>query len=102
MKIIGKAEIYFFNKEEGGQDRLIRKNFSTPILFDEDKEQKLGLWSAMIEFISLPNEERKAKADIYLLFYDQVEAPNFLIRPGAEFMLVPRIAKGKFDSIRTE
>ena len=100
MKIVGIAHLYFFTKEEGGQDKLITTNFSTPIFFDDYSEKRFGHWSAVIEFIIPPNADRRAVAEIYLLFHEKDEAPNHLIEPGRKFILVPKVASGEFVSIK--
>ncbi|MNT75347.1 hypothetical protein D3C72_2142340 [compost metagenome] len=56
------VRLYFLTGAEGGQERLITSNFSNPIIFEEDRELKHGLWSAGIEFINKPNQTRQAKA----------------------------------------
>jgi len=96
------AHLYFYTKDEGGQDKLISNSFSTPISFDESTNRIYGLWSAVINFITPPNEHREATAEIYLLFHDKGEAPNHLIESGREFVLLPKIAIGKFTSVRSE
>jgi len=104
LKKIGVADLYFLTGNEGGQERLIRGNFSTPILFNEDIEQHYGLWSAVIEFIELPNETREAKARISFLFHDNPNSPSHLIKIGSEFKLINNktIAIGKIKEITYE
>ena len=66
-------------------------------MFDEDIDQKFGLWSAVIEFIELSNEERKANAKIYFLFSENIQFPGHLLIEGHTFKLINKriIAIGK-------
>ncbi|WP_059053624.1 hypothetical protein [Paenibacillus senegalimassiliensis] len=104
MKKIAVVSLYFLSEEEGGQKRLIIGDFSTPIVFDLDKELKYGLWSAVVELHVKPNECRNAKADLYFLCYDSSEAPNHLLEPGNSFSLRTNktIAKGKIEYLKNK
>ncbi|MOA35432.1 hypothetical protein D3C78_1568810 [compost metagenome] len=90
------------SEEEGGQKRLITGDFSTPIVFDSDRDLKYGLWSAVVELHVKPNECRDAKADLYFLCHDSSEVPNHLLEPGNSFSLRTNkiIAKGKIEYLK--
>ncbi|MFF2089388.1 hypothetical protein [Paenibacillus sp. NPDC058174] len=101
MKTVGTIKLYFLTADEGGQSIIPKDNFSIPLVFEEDKELKNGLWSARIEFHITPNMERETTADLYLLFHDNEDAPNHLIRSGMKFELMTNkvIARGIIETI---
>ncbi|MDN4071199.1 hypothetical protein QYF50_25215 [Paenibacillus vini] len=102
MKKIAVVSLYFLSEEEGGQKNLINGDFSTPIVFDSDKDLDYGLWSAVVEIHNKPNEYREAKADLYFLCHDINEVPNHLLEPGNSFVLRNNkiIASGKIEYIK--
>ncbi|GBF76141.1 hypothetical protein PA598K_04589 [Paenibacillus sp. 598K] len=104
MKKIAMVDLYFLTGAEGGQEQLVKDNFSTPIVFRHDPEQKHGLWSAVVEMIKLPNTYRTARAKLYFLFHDSPEAPNHLLEVGGEFELITnkKIASGKILTVNYE
>lgn len=67
MKKIAVVSLYFLSEAEGGQKRLITGDFSTPIIFDLDKDLEYGLWSAVVELHSKPDEHRELKL-IYIFY----------------------------------
>jgi|GEM_PF-3196656 len=104
MKQIATVDLYFLTGAEGGQERLVEGDFSTPMVFRNDPEQKHGLWSVVVEMIELPNTYRTARAKLYFLFHDSPEAPNHLLEVGGEFELVTNktIASGKILTVDYE
>jgi len=102
MKKVAVVSLYFLSEEEGGQKRLITGDFSTPIVFDSDKDLKYGLWSAVVELHNKPNEYRETKADLYFLFHDSSEVPHHLLEPNNSFSLRNNkiIAKGRIEYIK--
>ncbi|WP_138756251.1 hypothetical protein [Paenibacillus sinopodophylli] len=102
MQTVGKVKIYFLTIDEGGQSIIPVSNFSTPIIFEEDRDLINGLWSAVIEFHNSPNIQRESTADLYLLFHEKEEASNHLIKPGMKFELITNrvIAKGIIESLK--
>ncbi|MDR6726875.1 hypothetical protein J2W91_005400 [Paenibacillus amylolyticus] len=104
MKKVAVVSLYFLSEEEGGQKSLITGDFSTPIVFDLDKELKYGLWSVVVELHVQPNECRNAEANLYFLCHDSSEAPNHLLEPENSFSLRTNktIAKGKIEYIKNE
>ncbi|WP_169089045.1 hypothetical protein [Paenibacillus sp. PL91] len=55
MKTVGTVKRYFLTADEGGQSIVPVGYFSTPIIFEEDRELINGLWSAVLEFHNSPN-----------------------------------------------
>jgi hypothetical protein len=104
VKNVAVVRLYFLTGNEGGQERLITNNFSTPIIFEKDKDLKYGLWSAVIEFIKKPDHTRNGKAHLYLLVYENPEAPNHLLKIGMKFELISTktIAKGEELEVKIE
>ncbi|GAB6988715.1 hypothetical protein [Paenibacillus pini] len=75
--IIGK--IRFLPVKEGGQDKLPKGMINTPAIFNDDINQKFGLWSMNVYLITEFDVNREAIARFRLLFYGSPEAPLHLL-----------------------
>lgn len=84
--IIGK--ICFLSEDEGGQKKLPKEMISTPAIFDDDKDQKYGLWSMNVYLITMFDENREAQARFRFLVNNSPETPHHLLYVGSKFDLI--------------